>query len=383
MKIMPNKFEQMASQDLPSQDHAGEQTSKRAAELKSKLCFLEDIQPLLTSRYIVKGWIEQGASSVVYGESNVGKTFFALDMAMHIAAGVPWHNMPVQPPIREIGGVVYVAGEGGTGLYNRIAALRVAKPELVEAAQNERGFVLLPTTLDFCGGNDADAIVEALSGIPGTPRFIIIDTLARTMGDGDENTARDMGMFIKSIDRIRYATGAHIMIIHHSGKDASKGARGSGSLRAAVDTEIHLTKSRMTVTAETTKQRDMLTGQRFGYYLQDIELGEDEDGDPVTSAIVEPTELIKEPPRLSERHRDALRALDDALDRHGETSDRVDVGRDQKMVQVKLWREICDDLPLCKGTSNSGPRKAFHDVKHNLEEKGFIQTSGEYVWKVA
>ena len=164
---------------------------------------------------------------------------------MHVAAGLPWHgNRVAQPP----GSVVYIASEGGHGIRNRIAAVRLERPELL----SDR-FYLLPATVDLYAPFDAEALALLAGELPVRPGLIVIDTLARAMGDGDENTAKDMGAFVRSVDALRAKTGAHVMVIHHSGKDRSLGARGSNALRAAVDTEIELTRSGKVVSAEARK----------------------------------------------------------------------------------------------------------------------------------
>jgi hypothetical protein len=99
-----------------------------------------------------------------------------------------------------------------------------------------------------------------------------------------------MGAFIKNVDAIRSATGAHVCIVHHTGKDAAKGARGHSSLRAATDTEIELTTKDGISTAQVTKQRDGKIPPPFSYTLREVVLGADSDGDPVTTCIVEPCE---------------------------------------------------------------------------------------------
>ena len=99
------------------------------------------------------------------------------------------------------------------------------------------------------------------------------------MGDGDENSGQDMGAFIRNVDTIRTATGAHICIVHHTGKDTARGARGHSSLRAATDTEIELTVSESISTAQVTKQRDGKIPAPFSYTLREVVLGTDSDGD--------------------------------------------------------------------------------------------------------
>src|SRR5690606_28105123 len=121
--------------------------------------------------------------------------------------------------------------------------------------------------------------------------LIVIDTLSRVMAGGDENGPVDMTAFIKNVDRIRHATGAHIMIVHHTGKDVAKGARGHSSLRAATDTEIEVATDETELRlAKVTKQRDLQGGEEFAFKLEAVALGGDQDGDAVTTCIVSPVE---------------------------------------------------------------------------------------------
>jgi RecA-family ATPase len=146
--------------------------------------------------------------------------------------------------------------------------------------------------------------------------IFIVDTLSRALVGGDENGPKDMGAFVVHCDRVRQAVDAHMMVIHHSGKDTTKGARGHSSLRAATDTEIELVKNSFTgtVTATTKKQREQKEGQVFSYILNSLELGEDADGDLITSCVVERVEdesctTVK----LSTKQRNAKKAFYNAL----------------------------------------------------------------------
>ncbi|MGK7754683.1 MULTISPECIES: helicase RepA family protein [unclassified Roseovarius] len=381
MNKQANPFEQIANKDRKKTESEVERLSGRAGDLQAALRPLDSIKPVLSSRYLVKAWIDRGATSVVYGESNVGKTFFALDLAMHVAAGESWHGAKVPPATDPFGCVVYVAGEGGSGMHNRIEAIRKDNADLIRQAEKRHGFTLLPTMLDLCGATDAAELVKVFSTLPARIGLVVVDTLARTMGDGDENTARDMGAFVRSLDHIRNATGAHIMVIHHSGKDASKGARGSCSLRAAVDTEIQLTRSGPVIMAETRKQRDMPTGRVFAYVLRDVAIGEDEDGEPVTSAVVEPTEPIKQAPRLSAQQKIAMQALDDALAAKGKKMHSDQFPSNRRCVPLSVWRELCDRHGLSDGQSDSAQRRAFHAVKKALHTKEVVRIFDDHVWR--
>lgn len=249
----------------------------------SQLEWFGDVRPALTDNYLIKDVLAQGAMSVVYGPSNSGKTFFVLDMMFHLAAGNEWRRRRTVPAA-----VLYLAAEGGRGIANRIAALREhTGAQDVALALRRGGLDLLKSEADLQAVYDFAA--EVHGRYPDRPLVIVIDTLSRVMAGGDENGPADMTQFIKNVDMIREKTGAHICIVHHSGKDAARGARGHSSLRAATDTEIEIeepaedSNARM---ARDTKQRDYTSHKEFAFALQVVELGEDQDGDDVTSCVV-------------------------------------------------------------------------------------------------
>jgi hypothetical protein len=113
--------------------------------------------------------------------------------------------------------------------------------------------------------------------------WLIVDTLSRAMAGGDENSPVDMGRVVASADRFGAETGAHFTYVHHTGKDAARGARGHSLLRAATDTEIETTVDSFTLT----KQRDGELGFKIGFKLVDLVIGEDADGNCIKSAVVE------------------------------------------------------------------------------------------------
>jgi RecA/RadA recombinase len=364
---------------IPAKAHKA--ITGRASDLADKMVRMCSITPALSSRYLVKGWLDRGALSVVYGESNVGKTFFALDLAVHIAAAKDWYGHKVPTIHNYAGPVVYVACEGGVGLSNRIEAIRRNDPDLAEGA--ESNFVLLPTMLDLCGSNDAAALIEAIEQKCFDPSLIVIDTLAMAFGGGDENTAKDMGLFIANCIRLRSETGSHVMVIHHSGKDTSKGARGSGSLRAAADSEIELTRSGTVIMAADRKQRDREKGKVFAYTLRSVFIGNDEDGDAVTSAVVEVTEPVKKVVRLKGQALIAMQAFGDALADHGETKTGDAFPSNRQCVSLDKWREYCDRHNLTDGSSDSAARTAFGRAWKALQEKEIVRVLDGFAWRCA
>lgn len=243
--------------------------------------WFDDVEPALSSRYLIKGVLDAEAMSVVYGPSNSGKTFFALDLAFHVAAGLPWRGLRTASA-----GVLYLAAEGGRGVANRIAALREETgAHSIPFALRRAGMDLLKDQADLQTVYDLATNVRERAG--DLPLLIVIDTLSRVMAGGDENNASDMTALIRNIDALRQATNAHVMLIHHSGKDTAKGARGHSSLRAATDTEIEVGNEDGNRAAIVTKQRDWTGGETFAFGLKTVTLGRDSDGDEVTSCVVE------------------------------------------------------------------------------------------------
>lgn len=238
----------------------------------------DDIAVTRENPYLVDGFIDQSAFSVIYGESHTGKTFVALDLAFGIAVGDPWNGKRVRQ-----GAVVYIAAEGGRGIRQRVAALRQA------CGKARVPFALIPCSVNLLGGSksDIDEIVRLVDGFSlkaGMPvSLIVVDTLSRAMAGANENASEDMTAFVQAVDRLRDKTGAHVMVVHHSGKDTSKGARGHSSLRAATDTELEVADNTLTVR----KQRDGEHAASLKFRLKVVDLGRDVDDQPITSCVVE------------------------------------------------------------------------------------------------
>jgi len=231
----------------------------------------------------VEGLLTEGGASVVYGPSNCGKSFWILDLAVAVANGTPFRDGLET----DKGAVVYCALEGSYGIRNRIEALKRAgriQPE------TPLFFCFAPVSLLEAGHavRLSESIKQAAAESDLPCRLVILDTLARAMAGGDENKGQDMTFAVSMIDAIREATGAHVALVHHCGKDEAKGARGHSSLRAAVDTEIEVTRpeGETVSTVRVTKQRDLSIGEPMPFTLKQVELGTDRRGNPITSCIV-------------------------------------------------------------------------------------------------
>ena len=240
--------------------------------------------PDLTQRGLIKNFILEGELSLLYGDSNTGKTFVAIDAALAVSQGIPWFGYKTRRK-----GVLYIASESGGSVGNRVAAYCMHRElDSVPAA-----FLLNPNTVDLNDKrllryllSDLDKIIHCTQEDTGLDiGLVVIDTLNASMGGGNENSAEDMGAFLAGLRSLRNFSGAHIMVVHHLGKDRTKGARGHSSLIAAVDSAFELTRDGR---IRTTKQRNLERGVPLGFQLLDVELGHDEDGDPITSCVVEP-----------------------------------------------------------------------------------------------
>jgi hypothetical protein len=344
------------------------------APMISEIEWFDELLPVLTSSYLIKGLLDRGAMSVVYGPSNSGKTFFSLDVAFHVAARETWRDRRIAS-----GTVLYLAAEGGNGIANRIVALRAAHgASNVPLALRRAGLDLLHPDADV------QRVIELAGEISKQAplQMIVVDTLSRVLAGGDENGPADMTAFVKNIDRIRLATGAHIMIVHHTGKDAARGARGHSSLRAATDTEIEITVDEAGIRAATVqKQRDYNGGETFHFELTNIDVGEDQDGDPVRTCVVTSSER-PEPtpgrPKISAKNRAALNALDDALQGHGVKKEGSDWPA-CPVVAVEHWRK--EFYMHCDQDSDEAKRKAFQRAREVLRDGGHVQFYQDHYWR--
>jgi hypothetical protein len=224
--------------------------------------------------------LDCGALSAVYGRPKGGKTFTVLDMAFHVATGKPWQGHDVKQGL-----VVYVAAEGGRGIYKRLRALKIHN-----GVEGRIPFAIVPcpiNLLDATREGDTRALIklvrDAEDDYGRKAELVVIDTLSRALAGGDENSSTDMGTFIRHVDRIKAAVDSHLMIVHHSGKDQAKGMRGWSGILAAIDTEIEIHDGKFTNTA----QRDRELLEPISFRLKSVEIGTDRKGKVLTSCVVE------------------------------------------------------------------------------------------------
>jgi KaiC/GvpD/RAD55 family RecA-like ATPase len=234
---------------------------------------------------LVEGLITIGSSVVVYGDSNSGKTFWALSVAASVAMGTTCYGRKTDPGL-----VVYLASESPTSIRSRVQAIKK------HYSDNLENLVIVQAPVNFYQGdgdaNDVIELVRKIEEIKGqSVRLIIPDTLARISAGANENSGEDMGPVMSRFDVVAAATRACIMIIHHNGKDAAKGSRGWSGIRAHIDTEIEVTEKDGVRSVTVTKQRELPSkGEAIYFKLHVIEMGRTKFGKPATTCVAVPDE---------------------------------------------------------------------------------------------
>ena len=213
---------------------------------------------------------------------------------------------------------------------------------------------------------------------------MVVDTLAKSIGEGSENDGRDMGMFISNIMRLKTHFNCHIMIVHHTGKDRSKGARGHSSLRAALDTEIELKADGLVRIASVTKQRDMENGKKVAFTLEVVELGMDEDLEVVTSCVVSPADVpnsTAKKQKLSGFNEVAHQALLDAKDKHGHRiGDSEHYPSSRKVVEATHWYSEFKLRRASDKTTSEAMRKSFNRARDWLQANNYVREYEDKIW---
>jgi hypothetical protein len=345
------------------------------------LVYFQDVEPALTGDDFVEGLLIRAAMSVFYGPSNCGKTFFASDLALHVAMGKPWNGREVAQ-----GGVIYCALEGSHGIRNRVAAW--AKHYGVEGAPIP--FAIIPVALDLLNPEaDTSRLIEAIQKAAAkmgwNVALVVMDTLSRAMAGGNENAPEDMGSLVMNSDRIRQATGAHVAWIHHSGKDQAQGARGHSLLRAATDTEIEISRpdANSPSTARVTKQRELEIDGVWTFSLERIDLGTNHRGKPVTSCVVKPAESMAQEARASLTNGEAmaLRILQDVM---ASQPHQPPYQAAQAGVQVAATKHAWREAFFARSTADSheAKKKAFNRAAEGLSQKSKIGVHHDLVWAV-
>ncbi|GAC1376278.1 MAG: hypothetical protein NVSMB4_04970 [Acidimicrobiales bacterium] len=249
-----------------------------------------DIMAMDPPTFLIDSHLPSNSVCVLYGPSGCFKTFVAVDWALSVATGTYWMGRTTAH-----GRVLYVAGEGVSGLAQRVAAW------LHDRNLQTAGDI---DWLTIAASLYAQEWLEAFVALVAErqPGFVIIDTLARSMVGADENSSRDMGIVVEAAEAVRAVSGATVLLVHHTGKDVSNGPRGSSALFAGMETVISCSGGEGSVTLKVEKHRNAPDGEKTTYRVVSV-LDSCVIGDPRRH------DIGSEVGSLSSGSRDALESL--------------------------------------------------------------------------
>ena len=321
--------------------------------------------------WLLEGYLETDALAVFFGPPSAGKSFIALDIACCVATGTSFHGHAVLH-----GAVFIIAGEGHNGLARRSRAWAQHNGVSIEDA--DLYFSKEPADLSDVKNAAwvADAVQRLADETGKTPTLIVIDTLARNFG-GDENSAAEIGQFVRSVDSLlRRKWNATVIIVHHSGKNAERGARGSSALKCAVDAEYEVKREVDKLIHFTPhKMKDAEEPPPLAFELVAVQI-EDSAGNRVGSAALKMvSHTPANSPDKSGLGKNQQITLDILTRMHKEIADELTrQGREDHPVHILTtdWRKRCEGEEVA--------HNRFKEARDSLIERQIIYLDGPHVY---
>lgn len=257
---------------IDAQEDVGVTVQKPRLELLP----FDQVSAMPAVQWLIKDVMPAQGIGAVYGPSRSGKSFLVLDLLGAVASErETWFGNKIKAHVP----VVYLALEGEHGVPQRIRAY------IEERGMPSKEFRFIFTGLSILVQDDVAALIQSIKALGMERPIICIDTLNQATPGMDENSS-DMGLAIQAMKRIQRETEGLVMIVHHTGKDETKGLRGHSSLLAALDFSIVVTRGEETRSWRSDKIKDGPDDKEFHFGLKTVELGEDEDGDLLSSCVV-------------------------------------------------------------------------------------------------
>jgi phage/plasmid primase-like uncharacterized protein len=236
-----------------------------------------DLAALPPLRWRVRDVLPESGLAAVFGPSGSGKSFLVIDLALSVARGLAWfgHRVKGCP-------VCYAALEGEAGIAGRVAAYTERHGETGNRVR------YLVQRFNLLSPNDVADLASAIHDAGGAGGVVILDTLNRAAPGSDENDSKDMGAIITAAKLLQTEVGGLVVLVHHVGKDKSRGMRGHSSLHAALDAAIEVDRDDGRREWKLHKAKDGEDGQAHPFRLDVVDVGTDDDGEPLTSCVVAP-----------------------------------------------------------------------------------------------
>ena len=320
-----------------------------SAPPRFKLWTLQDLRAMPPMQWLVRGMLPARGLAAIYGPSGSGKTFLALDLACSISTGSPlWFGARVKHAP-----VVYVALEGEAGIRSRLTAWvqHNQRPVSGDVHIVLSGFTLI----DQC---DAGELAATITAQVGTGSVVVIDTLNQSAPGADENASRDMGTVIANAKALADAIDGLVLLVHHAGKDASRGMRGHSSVYAAMDTVIEVASGPAGRFWRVSKCKEGETGEWRGFELVPYVVDQDADGLDISSCAIRPSlpSAVKASKPVTGKHQKvALPILTQLLASHPEGIDlKTAIGRVAGALDCASGKHAARAVDAIKSLTESG-----------------------------
>ena len=270
-----NDLHQAEGAEEVSRQIAAALTAAVAPPSRFKLLTSSDLAATPVMRWRVKGILPESGVVAMFGPSRSGKSFLVMDLAQAIAEGREWFGYRTTQAK-----VTYCALEGGAGIASRVAAFRKAR------GGDSANVTYLAQSFNLLDANERRDLVAAIRAAGGAGGVVILDTLARAAPNTDENDSKSMGAVIAAATDLQAELDGLVILIHHTGKDSTRGLRGHSSLDAALDGAIEVSREMDNREWRLHKVKEGEDGTSHGFDLETVEIGHDEEGEPVTSCVV-------------------------------------------------------------------------------------------------
>lgn len=305
--------------------------------------------------YLIDGLIETGCMGLIFGDPGNGKSFLAVDMGLSVATGRSYHGHGVKR-----GAVFYIAGEGHSGLVRRFHAWAKHHGTTLDDALMFKS----EGAAQFLDAEVAETVacaVADLAALHGPPALIIVDTLARNFGAGDENSTAEMGKFVAAMDRLRGNWSESVLlIVHHSGHSDKGRARGAMALKGALDFEYRIEKDGDTISLSNTKMKDAEPPAQICFALTTVEL------EDAASAVLVLSDAPAPKAKTSIQHKIAIASYQTAAIKEGIWEEGAFRG-----VHLEHWREAF--YAKHTGDTQQAKKKAFQRVRTELANSGKLK----------
>lgn len=236
----------------------------------SKICFDPEAALLAAAdeAWLLDDLIPAKGIAFIYGPPGSYKSFVAVDMAAAITSGKGWHGYECELP----GACVYIAAEGSRGLMERI----VAWEKYHKVSRGPLAVLTVPVMMDdvLAVQSFTECLERAREALGQPIRMVVIDTMARSF-NGDENSAQEVGAFVNSCSRFASDIGdCFVMVVAHTGKDLTRGIRGSSALDGAADCHFLVTAPNLgQALVKNTKQKDIEKAEPMRFAMESVSTG--------------------------------------------------------------------------------------------------------------